>query len=130
MEQGEDDGCGGKTEGDVVSQGVELFAYGGGNSEQTSREAVEEVEEGSYDDEEECCLKLMTECEPCGYAPGQEVAAGEGVGNMFFHILSKIILGPGTRWVSHFPTLCASGREFGYHGLIANGGLSHFYQYF
>ena len=37
MEQGEDDGCGGKTEGDVVSQGVELFAYGGGNSEQTSR---------------------------------------------------------------------------------------------
>ena len=54
----EDDGRRRKTEGDVISQRVEFLTDGRTDTQQTGTHAVEEIEDGADDDEQQCQLKV------------------------------------------------------------------------
>ena len=75
-----------KTKGNVVGQGIKFFANGGGYMKQTRHHPVEEVEDRTNHDEEQCQIKVALECEIGGNATRDEVAAGNRVWDMFLHI--------------------------------------------
>ena len=65
----EHDSRGGKAEGDVVGQGVELLANRRTHLEGASGEAVEEIKHGTHDDACEGNRIDTLESEDCSYAP-------------------------------------------------------------
>ena len=83
LQQREDHCGGGEAEGDVVGERVEFLADGRGDLEQAGGEAVEDVEDGAEHYEEECPQKFVLEGCKCGSATRKQVAAGDGVGDMF-----------------------------------------------
>ena len=70
--------------------------------EQTSHHAVKEIEDSPDDDEEQSHAAITLEGVISGNAARDEVAAGDGIGYMLFH-------------------LC----QFCYHRLIAGSGLAN-----
>jgi hypothetical protein len=53
--------------------------------QQTGCHAIEEVEDGTNHDEQQCHLVVRLECPKGSDAPRDEVATGNRIGDMLFH---------------------------------------------
>lgn len=81
----EHDGRGCKTEGDIVSQRVEFLTNVRGYVKQTGTHAVEEVEDGSDDNEQQRHPIVALESKPRGDAARNQITTRNGIGNMLLH---------------------------------------------
>ena len=78
--------------------------------EKPCRHPVEEIEDGSQDDEHYSHLIVCLKGKRGGYPAAHQVAAGYGVWNMLFHNLANTVSFPTVRWFMRTSTLVPKGR--------------------
>ena len=71
-----------KSESDIICQGVEFLTDGRADMQQTCHHTVEEVEYRTNHDKKQSHREIALEGKPCRYAAGDEVAAGDSIGDM------------------------------------------------
>ena len=90
VEEVEEDGAWRYAEGNHVGQRVEFLSDGRGNAEGSCHHAVEEVEHGTYDNQQDGIRILPVKGTTGCHAAANEVAAGEGIGEVNESQSSKI----------------------------------------
>ena len=84
MKKIEEDGTGSHAERDHIGQRIEFLTDGRGYTQRAGRHAIEEIEDGTHHNHQRSPLVVAMESSSRGGTTTHQVAARNGVGDMFF----------------------------------------------